>query len=264
MTDRKQANAKTPAAKKLPSGQEVMKRRPPADLRLRPARYEFDPKKAYTAEQLVEIGAITLKWNQIEAHIDFIGSHILFAKTPFWLQFATDKARGTKTKLALLKKCLNRSTLIDSKDKNCVHNCFAEVEQYRAYRNAIIHHHIYDHEKGIGTYVDKLRSPYQILVSIKALTALYGMLCSLLEELREIDMLFRMETDAQRPGRFDETEGVFHPFTDDELRKRIIPDHMKRIMALQKSRKELQKLQKFPDADLIRSMNEQEGVPESE
>ena len=26
------------------------------------------------------IGAITLKWNQIEAHIDFIGSHILFTK----------------------------------------------------------------------------------------------------------------------------------------------------------------------------------------
>jgi hypothetical protein len=29
--------------------------------------FEFDPKKAYTPEQLAEIGAITLKWNQIEA-----------------------------------------------------------------------------------------------------------------------------------------------------------------------------------------------------
>ncbi|HME40526.1 MAG TPA: hypothetical protein VKG63_16335 [Steroidobacteraceae bacterium] len=54
-----------------------MKRRAPRDLSLRPAKFEFNPKKAYTTEQLAEIGAITLKWNQIEAHIDFIGSHIL-------------------------------------------------------------------------------------------------------------------------------------------------------------------------------------------
>jgi hypothetical protein len=42
----------------------------------------------------------------------------------------------------------------------------AEVEQCRAYRNAIIHHHIYDHAKGIGTYVDESKSSYQILVSL--------------------------------------------------------------------------------------------------
>ena len=46
---------------------EVMKRRTPADLKLRPARFEsLILKKAYTAKQLAEIGAITLKWNQIE------------------------------------------------------------------------------------------------------------------------------------------------------------------------------------------------------
>jgi hypothetical protein len=139
-----------------------------------------------------------------------------------------------------------------------------EVEQCRAYRNAIVHHHIYDHEKGIGSYVDESHSPYQILVSIEALTALYGILCALLDELREIDLLFRMETDAQRPGRVDDTTKKFHPFSDDELRENIIPEHIKRILALQKSRKELQKLPKFPDADLVRSMNEQEGAHEGE
>jgi len=47
--------------KKRPTGKEIMKRRTPDDLSLRPARFEFDPKKAYTTEQLAEIGAITLK-----------------------------------------------------------------------------------------------------------------------------------------------------------------------------------------------------------
>jgi hypothetical protein len=72
--------------------------------------------------------------------------------------------------------------------------------------------------------------------------------------------LFRIETDAQKPGRLDRATGEFHTFGDDKLKKDIIPQHTKRIMALQKSRKEMQKLPKFPDANLIRSLNEQEDT----
>jgi hypothetical protein len=244
--------------KKLPDGREIMKRRAPSDLKLRPARFEGDPKKAYTTEQLAELGAITLKWNQIEAHIDFVGSFILFTKVPFWLQVSTDKAISTKGKLGLLRECMKNATLLDDRSKQCIADCFSQVEQVRSYRNAIIHHHIYDHEKGIGSYVDDSHSAYQILVSLDALKLLYGMLCTLLDELREIDLLFRIETDAQRPGRFDRATSQFHYLDDDELRRNIIPQHTKRILALQKSRRELQKLPKFPDADLIRSLNEQD------
>ncbi len=233
-----------------------MKRKAPTNLSLRPQKFESDPKKAYTAEQLAEIGAITLKWNQIEAHIDFIGSHILFAKAPLWLQIATDKALSMKSKLALLRECVKRSILMGDEAKNCIHDCFAEIEQSRAYRNAIIHHHIYDHAKGIGAYIDESRSSYQILVSLNALTTLYNILCSLLLEVREIDLLFRIETDAQRPGRLDRETGDFRTFDDDYLKANILPEHTKRILKLQESRKMLQNLPQFPDADLIRSLNE--------
>jgi hypothetical protein len=165
-----------------------MKRRMPDDLSLRPARFESDPKKAYTTEQLAEIGAITLKWNQIEAHIEFIASFIVFTKSPFWLRISTAKLLSAKAKLNLLKECTSHATLLDGKSKQCISDCFAQVEQCRAYRNAIIHHHIYDHEKGIGSYIDESHSSYQILVSIDALTILYKILCSLLDELREIDL----------------------------------------------------------------------------
>jgi hypothetical protein len=125
-----------------------MKRRTPDDLSLRPARFEFDPKKAYTTEQLAEIGAITLKWNQIEAHIEFVATFILFTKSPFWLRFSINKTLGAKSKLNLLKECLKHAELLDDQATQCISDCFAQVEQCRAYRNAIIHHHIYDHEKG--------------------------------------------------------------------------------------------------------------------
>jgi len=249
--------------RKQPTGKEIMRRRTPDDLSLRPARFEFDPKKAYTPEQLAEIGAITLKWNQVEAHIDFIGSHILFTKTPFWLQIEVYKALNNPGKLRLLKVCLDRSELLDDSARHCIADCFAQVHQCRSYRNAIIHHHIYDHEKGIGSYIDESKSPYQILVTMEALKALYGIMCSLLEELREIDLLFRIETDAQTPGRTDEATGKFRKFDADVLKKRIIPEHTKRILALQKSRKELQKLPKFPDAELIRSMSKEDVSDDS-
>src|SRR5580704_15399932 len=106
--------------KKLPSGQEIMKRRAPSDLSLRPARFEFDPKKAYTTEQLAEIGAIALKWNQIEAHIEFVATFILFTKSPFWLRLSTTKILGAKSKLNLLKECLKHAELLDDKSKQCI------------------------------------------------------------------------------------------------------------------------------------------------
>ncbi len=251
---------KGPVKKTLPRGDETMKRKPPANLGLRPVRIEFDPKKAYTVEQLAEIGAIAVRWNQIEAHIDFIGSFILFSKSPLWLQIEVGKKSSSNTKIGLLEKCLEKAELLDDKSKQCITDCFQQVKQCRSYRNAIIHHHIYDHEKGIGTYVDESSSPYQILVSIDALTALYGLLCALLDELRGIDLLFRIETDAQRPGKVDKATGTFQPFDADTLRKTIIPDHTKRILALQKTRKELPKLPKFPDAELIRAMNAEEDT----
>ena len=149
---------------------------------------------------------------------------------------------------------------MDDKVKSCVYGCFAEVEQCRAYRNAIIHHHIYDHAKGIGSYIDVSKSNYQILVSIDALTTLYNILCSLLLEVREIDVVFRIETDAQRPGHLDQATGEFRTFDDAYLKKTILPEHTKRILKLQDARKKLQKLPQFPDADLVRSLNEREDI----
>ena len=111
-------------------------------------------------------------------------------------------------------------------------------------------------------------SPYQILVSIRGphrhCTECFAPCWT---NCAKLTCCSAWKRTAQRPGRFDETEGVFHPFTDDELRKRIIPDHMKRIMALQKNHgRNYKNCRSFRDADaaIIRSVTEQEGVPESE
>jgi len=68
------------------------------------------------------------------------------------------------------------------------------------------------------------------------------------------------KTDAQKADWFDAATEEFLAFDDDKLGKEIIPKLTKRIMALQKSRRAMQKLPEFPDADLIRSLNEQKDA----
>jgi hypothetical protein len=54
----------------------------------------------------------------------------------------------------------------------------------------------------------------------------------------------------------DEKTGKFQAFDDDYLKASILPENVKRILKLQNERKTLQKLPQFPDAELVRSLNE--------
>lgn len=238
-------------AKRAATGDEIMKRPPPDDLSLRPWRFEFDPKKAYSLDQLAEMGAIALKWNQIEAHIDFIASQILFAKVPMWLHLSVDRTLRFTTKLALLGECVEKAVILSDVAKKAIAGTFTDLKSYNAYRNAVIHHSIYDHEKGIGSYIDESKKPFEILVSLEAHRNLYNLMDALLAEVREVDLLFRIETDAQRPGRSDPKTREFIPFSIDQLKSEVVPHHVSALWKYQANRKALPKLPKFPDADLI-------------
>lgn len=101
--------------KQEPTGQEIMRRRPPSDLGSRPARFEFDPYKAYSLDQLAKIGAVAVKFTQLEHMIDFVGSYILLGRAPFWLKISIDKALSTSSKLNLLEHCVDRARLLDER-----------------------------------------------------------------------------------------------------------------------------------------------------
>ncbi len=136
-----------------PTGHERMKRIPPKDLRLHPKRMEFDPKKAYQKQQLAELGAISIVWNQLEAQIDYLGSHILFRSSPFRVVLEVNKTVGLSGKIALLRTAASQAKILDEPAKKCVDIAFRGVAEYRTYRNAVIHHHIYDYKKGIATFL---------------------------------------------------------------------------------------------------------------
>ena len=248
--------------KKKLTGNETMKRRTPDALSLRPLKFESDPKIAYSQQQLSEIGAIAIKWNQIEAHVEFISTFILLNKSPLWLRISISEKINSKNKLDILKEFLAHTHLLDADVTNRINQCIAKIAECRSYRNAIIHHHIYDHEKGIGSHIDYSNSTYQILVTIDALSILYKNLCCLLDELREVDLLIRIETDAQRPGQLNQKTGEFKAFDDQTLKTKVIPLHLEKLKSLQKKRQDITPLPRFPDADLIKilALNEQNDL----
>ena len=230
-----------------------MKRTPPKDLSLMPKRVEFDPKKAYQKKQLAEIGTVSIIWNQMEATIDFLGSHILFFTSPFYVKLGLVNALNLTSKIELLRVCAKHPKILDDKAKSCIESALLAVIEYRTYRNAVIHHQIYDHKKGIGLYINERGKPSQILVSFEALSALSKRLIILKQELIEIDLLFRLELSP--PGSIQISDPkTGKPVADLQraLREQAVPEQTRRVLRYQKERLSLPQLPLFPDARRVR------------
>jgi hypothetical protein len=143
---------------KEPTGKERMRRPPPTDLNLRPKRIEFDIKKAYTQEQLSEVGAIALIWNQIEATIEFLLFIVVdppsgAAGFPVWLEILK-RLNSLDGMIDILRLQSDENEILDDVAKKVIKTALDAVLEYRTYRNGIVHSSVFDHEKGIAQYVD--------------------------------------------------------------------------------------------------------------
>lgn len=234
-----------------PDGTERMKRIPPKDFALQPKRYEYDPKRAYQKKQLAEIGAISIAWNQIEGQIDHLGSHILLRYSPFYVVITAGEVISFSGKIRLLRACADHAEILDAAAKRCIDIALMGVLEYRSYRNAIIHHHVYDHKKGIGSFIAENGKPYQIMVTNEALTGFYTRLDLLKHEVMNLAQLFLME--LSRPGEII-VGGRDRPAPDQPkaLREVAVPQATKEVVRYQQARLSLPPLPLFPDARRVR------------
>lgn len=248
---------------KEPTGKERMRRRAPSDLSLRPKRFEFDIKKAYSQEQLAEIGAIALVWNQIEAHVQslmFIAFHSFFPSFGVWIEILK-KIKTIDGHIDILRKYADENDILDDKAKACIKSAFDAVLEYRTYRNGIVHSSVFDHEKGIAVYFDPRSEPWQILLTIEALTALYDRLVLLKSELVQIDLLYRIAEGEGRVQVMNPKTGQPEHDQQKALRERAVPEQTARVLLHQNKRQSLPPLPKFPDAHLILPKMEDEEIP---
>lgn len=236
--------------KKEPTGKERMLRPPPSDLSLRPKIYEFDVEKAYTPAQLAKIGAIALKWNQVEAKIEFLTTVAFqrsFSSFGMWLEMQKS-IRSMDRQVSLLRAFANESKTLTDEAKTVIKVAFDAAIEYRQFRNAIVHSYVFDHTNGIANHIDHSDKPWQVLVTQEALNTLYSNLYELDYELSEVDLLFRMARGQDSVIVNDPATGKPEKDQQKALRERAVPDQVKKVIERQQKR---QKMPMFPDVHLI-------------
>jgi hypothetical protein len=231
------------AERPRPTGKERMKRRPTS---ARPIRFEFDIKKAYSPDQLREVGAIALIWNQIEASIHWILFVAAEPKNTLSVKLA-GQTRSVKYDIDLLRSYFNENDILSQQAKDTIKQTFDAVLEYSTYRNAIVHSFAFDHAKGIAQFIDPSREVWQILVTIEALTAFYDRLVILKNELREVDMFSRIAQGPRRITVLNDQTHLLEPDQPKALREKAVPEQTAKLLLHQKERLSLPPLPKFPD-----------------
>jgi hypothetical protein len=228
-----------------PKSKHRMKRPQPPGAR--PGRVEYDIKKALTTEQLAEIGAISLKFNQIESLIEFILVVILDVPPPLWWEVVR-RINGMDAKISILRRYYETNKILTDKAKKCLKATLDAVADYKKYRDLIIHCVPYDVDRGIGQHLTTKAEAVQILLTKEALGALYERLCILNEELVHADLLFRLGS----------TEGAkaVYPRVADPLqlrRERDVPAVLALVLPHQNRRLSLPPLPEFPSEEEIQA-----------
>jgi len=213
----------------------------------KPGRVEHDIKKALTTEQLAEIGAISLKFNQIESVIEFILVVILDVPPPLWWEVVR-RINGIDGKLSVLRRYYEANEILTDEAKQCLKSALDAVAEYKKYRDLIIHCVPYDVDKGIGQHMTTKAEAVQILLTKEALGSLYERMCILNDELIHADLLFRLGS----------TEGAktIHRNAADPLRvrrERDVPAVIALVRPHQNRRLALPPLPEFPSEDEIQA-----------
>jgi hypothetical protein len=211
----------------------------------RPGRIEHDIKKALTTEQLAEIGAISLKFNQIESLVEFI-LLVILDLPPLLAWDVIRRINGMDAKLSILRRYYEANKILTEEAKACLKITLDGVADYKKYRDLIIHCVPYDIDKGIGQHLTTKAEPVQILLTKDALGGLYERLCILNDELIHADLLFRL-------GSADGAKAIYPRAADPSQlrRERDVPAVLSLVRPHQTRRLSLPPLPEFPSEEEI-------------
>jgi hypothetical protein len=227
--------------KPKPTSKARMSRKQPRDSY--PGRRVENPKEAYSAVQLEEVGAITLLWNQVEGFLDFLLYVTWLHHSTHYFWEITDRIAAIDKKIDLLRIYAANSKILNDAARNAIKTTLDGVSEYRKYRDNIVHSVPFDIEKGIAHRRNRRVELTQTLMTYEALSALFLRLRLLLDELREVDLLYLL---ADEPGAMAVYAGrVADPLA--QRRVRDVPIQTARVLECQKARLSLPPLPEFPE-----------------
>jgi hypothetical protein len=211
-----------------------------------PGRRAENPKDAYSVVQLEEVGAIALIWNQVESFLDFLLyiTWLKHAPFPFWEM--TGRIPGAGKKIELLKIYGRENKILDEPARDAINATLDAANQYRGYRDRIVHSVPFDADRGIAHHRNRDVELCQILMTYEALSGLFLRMRLLLDELREVDLLYRLSDEPDPIAVSAQIAAA--PM---ERRRRLdIPVQTQRVLDTQKPRLSLPPLPEFPEEPL--------------
>ena len=160
-----------------------------------------------------------------------------------------------RAKVDLLRRCAERSRILDDDAKKYIKITLDAVNEYKGYWDNLTHSMPFDINRGIVHTFKYGTEMTQTLVTQDALNGVYLRLKLLLDELRELDLLYRLA---------DET-GAFAVYPDERdpikrRRRRDVPIQTARLRECQKERLSLPQLPQFPDEGV--SLREDPEAPQ--
>jgi hypothetical protein len=131
-----------------------MSRSMPKDAR--PGRRPEDPREAYTQEQLAEVGAIVLIWNQIDNFLNWL-IYITLQPPALMIWEIGRRLRGAHAKIELLRIAAARAKLLTDDARECIKYTLDGVLECNKHRDALVHSFPFDADKGIANAFKTIR-----------------------------------------------------------------------------------------------------------
>jgi len=150
-----------------------------------------DLKQNLSQEQLAAIGAVTIAWNELEIFIHLLLGYGLYFPWPLLLEVTT-RINGIDGQIEIIRKLrtLHMDIGVEEKVWKLIEISLSGITEYKRFRDGVIHARVLDAPQGIGEIIQKRGAREEILLTEKALNALYDRLVLLRSELVSITLIF--------------------------------------------------------------------------
>ena len=191
-------------------------------------------------DQLAEIGAAILAFNDAEGVLDLILSEALDIPDDVRLDVVT-RFNGIDGKVEIIRRVFSEHFQIDQPAYDRIDLTLSAFLEFKKYRDAIAHARIVDRGSNIGEVTKQRGSVEQVLLSMDALSGLYDRLVLMRDELLQISGIIEAlhVTVVARWRRAVDQER--------RLLVEAVQEHLARLLRCQKDRQSLKPLPKFPD-----------------
>jgi hypothetical protein len=226
-----------------PKGKERMRRRAP--FTRVGMRSSLSVKGGFTDNQLKEIGAIILEWNELEEWSGILFAACLDLDKQIWTQ-VFKAINGLDARVSIINSVIKNVRGMPNDVSRRCNSTLSKFTEYKKIRDSLGHCRMWNEQAGIAHYQDPKGKWWEILVTDEALNIFFRRIDALKWELVDMTGIFgalshRIEITSFASGRLEGAK-------KEEWRRSTLEQHAAQLADHQKATESIPALPLFPDA----------------